>query len=163
MSVLVRRLYSTKVLNSVCYKNFGVRGKFVRQPISWLWLKVTSAADNLLIFYFACAKFVMRFASNWKSSRLSSILRELRGSQTCEQLTCSSFFFLFFCFFPSGSKYFRTLVANIGSTNFLGSSFFGKVYAPNCVINKVLCALRGAHLTKRSSFFLLIIVAIHSC
>ena len=162
MSVLVRRLYSTKVLNSVCQKNFGVRGKFVRQPISWLWLKVTSAADNLLIFYFACAKFVTRFASNWKSSRLSSILREFRGSQTCEQLTCSSLV-LVFCFSPSGFKYFRTLVANIGSTNFLGSSFFWKLYAPNCVINKVLCALRGAHLTKRSSFFLLIIVAIHSC
>ena len=162
MSVLVRRLYSTKVLNSVCHKNFGVRGKFVRQPISWLWLKVTSAADNLLIFYFACAKFVTRFASNWKSSRLSSICASLAGVKLANNSPAPAFF-LFFCFSLSGSKYFRTLVANIGSTNFLGSSFFWKVYAPNCVISKVLCALRGASLTKRSSFFLLIIVAIHSC
>ena len=146
MSVLLSRLYSTEVLNSVCHENFGVRGKFVRQAVFW----VTSAADNSSIFYFAYAKFVTRFASNWKSSRLSSILREFRGNQTCEQLTCSSFV-LFFCFSPSGFKYFRTLVANIRSTNFLGSSLFWKVYAPNCS-TEVLSSLRGAHFAEKAVY-----------
>ena len=38
VSVLLRRLYSTEVLNSVCEKNFRVRGKFVRPAISRVWL-----------------------------------------------------------------------------------------------------------------------------
>ena len=145
VSVLLRRLYSTEVLSSVCHKNFGVRGKFVRQAISLVWLKVTSAAHNRSIFYFACAKFVTRFSSNWKSSRLSSILREFRGNQTCEQLTCFSFV-LFFCFSSSGFKCFGTLVANIRSTSFLGSSFFlERIMLPTAVLIKS-CLICGEHI-----------------
>ena len=152
---------STEVLNSLCHTKFGVPGKFthsefymansVRQAFSWVWLK--SSLCRRQPFNFAYAKVVTRFASNWKSSRLSSIfLRLFRGNQTCEQLTCSSFV-LVFCFSPSGFKYLRTLVANIRFTNFLGSSFFRKVYAPNWSINKVLSALRGPHFTEKAVFF----------
>ena len=101
MSVVIRRLYSTEILNSVCMES----------PIP-----VNSA---------------------WESNLRTTHLLEL----------C-----YVFCFSPSGFKYFRTLVANIRATNFLGSFFLRKCMLPTVVlINKVRSALR-AHLTKKAVF-----------
>ena len=152
MSVLLRRLYSTKVLKktSECEAIFVPTAMLFR----CLHFHGMSSAYNRSVPYCACVKFVTLFASNWKSSWLSSILREIRVHQTCEQLTCSSFV-LFFCFSLPCFKYFRTLVANIRATNFLGSSFLGNYMLPTVVlITKVLSALR-AHLTKNIFFGLL--------
>ena len=70
----------------------------------WAGVRKVASADNRSIFYRACAKFVMRFASNWfvKSARVSreSNLRKLLSNNSPRA------FVLFFCFAPSGFKYF---------------------------------------------------------
>ena len=70
----------------------------------WDGVRKVASADNRSIFYRACAKFVTRFASNWfvKSARVSreSNLRKLLANKSPRA------FVLFFCFAPSGFKYF---------------------------------------------------------
>ena len=143
-------------------ENFWVRGKFVRPAISGVWLHFRcmswSAKSSL---YWQPFSFLLCIGKNSSRDsqateiRLSSILREFCGNQTCEQPTCSCFV-LFSCFSPYGFQYFRTLVADKSATNFLGCLvLFRKSYAPICSINKVLSAFRGAHLTKKAVFCLL--------
>ena len=68
----------------------------------WAGVRKVASADKRSIFYRACAKFVTRFASNWLSARVSreSNLRKLLSNNSPPA------FVLFFCFAPSGFKYF---------------------------------------------------------
>ena len=74
----------------------------------WAGVRKVASADNRSIFYRACAKFVTRFASNWfvKSAWVSreSNLRKLANY-------CPRAFVLFFCFAPSGLKYFSRKIS----------------------------------------------------
>ena len=156
MSVFLRRLYSTDWFlivfawrakkTSECEANVCARLFPECDYILAVWFGVrkVASADNLQFSIVHRQKFVTRFARNWNSSRLSSILREFCGNQTCEQPTCSSFV-LFSCFSPSGFKYFRTLVADVSATNFLGLCFLRKYMLPFAVLIKsfLLC---GQHI-----------------
>ena len=66
-------------------------------------------ADNRSVFYRACAKFVTRVASNWfvKYAWVSreSNLRKLPANYSPQA------FVLFFCFAPSGFKYFSRQIS----------------------------------------------------
>ena len=120
----------------------------------WAGVRKVASADNRSIFYRACAKFVTWFASNWfvKSAWVSreSNLRKLANY-------CPRAFVLFFCFAPSGLKYFSRKISTdrlfwesifmlstvVSSVCFAGSTFFRLYYlsgAPNDNFRKNICS-----------------------
>ena len=72
-------------------------------------MRKVASANNHSIFYRACAKFITQFASNWfvKSARVSreSNLRKLPANYSPRA------FVSFFCFAPSGFKYFSRKIS----------------------------------------------------
>ena len=76
----------------------------------WGGVRKVASDDNRSIFYRACAKFVTRFANNWfvKSAWVS------RESKLGKLLANNSprAFVLFFCFSPSGFKYFSRKISS---------------------------------------------------
>ena len=78
----------------------------------WAGVRKVASADNRSILYRACAKFVTRFASNWfiKSAWVS---RELNLRKLPANYSPRAFV-LFFCFAPSGFKYFSRKISTDG-------------------------------------------------
>ena len=96
--------------------------------------KKVASADNHSIFYRACAKFVTRFASNW-FVKSAWVLWESNLRKLLVNNSPPVFLFLFFCFAPSGFKYFSQKISMDCLFGVIGKYF----YTINCSKYYLLC------------------------